>query len=62
MLKYSGKSWSYFDANGTPYVVLLVDGKVVWKGSVSTAEDLSDTLVGQLTKAYESGRMYCRVM
>ena len=57
MLKDSGKTWSYFQAHGTPYVVLLVDGRVVWKGSVDTAADLSDTLVGQLMKAYESGRM-----
>ncbi len=51
ILKDSGKSWSYFGATGTPYVVLLVDGRVVWKGSVGTPADLSERLVRQLMLA-----------
>ncbi|MCK4773938.1 MAG: tetratricopeptide repeat protein, partial [Candidatus Krumholzibacteria bacterium] len=50
--KENGKSWSYFEATGTPYVVMLVDGRVVWKGSGDTAADLSDRLVRELMTAY----------
>jgi len=50
--KENGKSWSYFEATGTPYVVMLVDGRVVWKGSGDTAADLSDRLVRELMAAY----------
>jgi thiol-disulfide isomerase/thioredoxin len=57
VLKDSGKSWSYFEAYGTPFVVLLVDGRVVWKDGVSTAADLSDRLVRELVAAYKSGQM-----
>ena len=57
VFKDNGKSWSYFEATGTPYVVLLVDGQVVWKDDVATAADLSRRLVSDLMEAYESGRM-----
>jgi non-specific serine/threonine protein kinase/serine/threonine-protein kinase len=57
VLKDSGKSWSYFEAVGTPYVVLLVDGRVVWKDSVDSPADLSDRLVRDLMAAYAKGRM-----
>jgi non-specific serine/threonine protein kinase/serine/threonine-protein kinase len=57
VFKDSGKSWSYFEATGTPYVVLLADGRVVWKDGVSTAADLSDAIVRELMEAYRTGRM-----
>lgn len=56
MLNGSGKSWSYFEATGTPFVVLLSDGRVVWKSSVSTAADLSSGLVRALVAAHEEDR------
>jgi len=55
VLKDSGKSWSYFEAAGTPYVVLLVDGRVVWKNGVDSPADLSDRLVRDLMAAYAGG-------
>ncbi len=54
VLKDSGKSWSYFDASGTPFVILLVDGKVVWKDGVSTPADLSTRLIDDLIAAYDA--------
>jgi tetratricopeptide (TPR) repeat protein len=57
VLKGSGKSWSYFEATGTPFVVLLVDGRVVWKGGVDTPADLSDLLVRDLMDAYTADGM-----
>jgi non-specific serine/threonine protein kinase/serine/threonine-protein kinase len=47
----SGKAWSYFEAKGTPYVILFADGRVVWKGSVDAPADLSDRLVRQIMEA-----------
>jgi tetratricopeptide (TPR) repeat protein len=56
VLKDNGKSWSYFEATGTPFVVLLVDGRVVWKDSVDSPADLSDRLVRNLMTAYAADR------
>ncbi len=56
VLKGSGKLWSYFEAKGTPFVVLLSDGRVVWKSSVSTTADLSSGLVRALVAAHEEDR------
>ncbi len=51
VVRDSGKAWSYFGATGTPYVILLADGNVVWKGGVSAPADLSDRLVRQVMEA-----------
>ena len=34
-----------FHADGTPYAVLLHEGRVVWKGSGTTMAELSDHLI-----------------
>jgi len=57
MLKDSGKSWSYFEAGGTPFVIMLVDGAVVWKGYVSNTADLSQRLVSDVLEAYASQQL-----
>ena len=57
VFKDSGKSWSYFEALGTPFGVLLVDGQVVWKNSVSNSADLSQRLVNDVMEAYTSKQL-----
>jgi predicted type IV restriction endonuclease len=50
VLKDSGKAWSYFEARGTPFIVLLSDGRVVWKSYGSS--NLSSGLVNALIDAH----------
>jgi hypothetical protein len=38
-------------------VVLLLDGRVVWKGSVSNADEFSDGLVKDLVKVYKASQL-----
>jgi thiol-disulfide isomerase/thioredoxin len=57
MLRDDGTAWSYFEAAGTPYTILLMDGKVVWKGSTDTSATIAKLLAKELMDAVEAERI-----
>ena len=45
VVKETGRMWNYFECTGTPFVCVTHNDELVWKGSVSSAEEFSQRII-----------------
>jgi hypothetical protein len=49
--KDDGRAWTWFDAQGTPWLSIVRDGKVIWEHSMDSPETIPSRMIAALVRS-----------